>query len=168
MNGHTAQSLRGAAAQVLSVLDNWESVDVRTIDVDDAFRRFMNKKASQFKQGSLQAYSKRWPIAVRSFLEYAANPAAWKAPASDKPTVLKRERKNNGTTIEETVPEVSARTPAAPAMPPTSPTSGLVDYPFPLREGRLAYLRLPVDLKQAEVKRLTAFLNTLAVDAEAA
>jgi hypothetical protein len=41
-----------------------------------------------------------------------------------------------------------------------------VEYPFPLREGRLAYLKLPVDLKATEVKRLTAFLNTLAVDAD--
>lgn len=45
--------------------------------------------------------------------------------------------------------------------------SGLVEYPFPLREGRLAYLRLPMDLKMAEVRRLVSYLNTLAVDAEA-
>ncbi|HET9834667.1 MAG TPA: hypothetical protein VFP91_23260 [Vicinamibacterales bacterium] len=39
-----------------------------------------------------------------------------------------------------------------------------VEYPFPLPEGRFAYLRLPADLKAVDVKRLTGFLNTLADD----
>jgi hypothetical protein len=42
----------------------------------------------------------------------------------------------------------------------------MVEYPFPLRQGRLAYLKLPVDLTAAEVKRLTAFMNTLAVEVD--
>ena len=39
-----------------------------------------------------------------------------------------------------------------------------MEYPFPLREGRPVFLRLPMDLKLAEVSRLTAYLKTLAVD----
>ena len=44
---------------------------------------------------------------------------------------------------------------------------GLVEYPFPLREGVFAYLRLPVDLSAADVKRLTADLAALVIDADA-
>jgi len=47
------------------------------------------------------------------------------------------------------------------------PATGLVEYPFPIREGQTARLILPRDLKIAEVKRLTAFLATLPVDYEA-
>ena len=46
--------------------------------------------------------------------------------------------------------------------------TGLVEYPYPLRETGSAYLRLPSDLKVAEVKRLAAFMMTFAVDAEIA
>ncbi len=37
-------------------------------------------------------------------------------------------------------------------------------YPFPLREGQLAYLKLPCDLKDEEVKRIETFLRTLIVE----
>jgi hypothetical protein len=43
---------------------------------------------------------------------------------------------------------------------------GLVEYPFPLRAGKLGYLRLPADLRMAEVRRLSAYLATLAVDSD--
>jgi hypothetical protein len=47
------------------------------------------------------------------------------------------------------------------------PTTGLVEYPFPIRDGQTATLRLPRDIKSAEVKRISAFMATLAVDYEA-
>jgi hypothetical protein len=174
MNNHTATALRGAALQVISVLDDWQTVDVRTLVVGDVLRRWVNKNANKFKQGSLNAYARRWPIAVRSFLEYADDPKGWKAPASDKP-VIKREKRNDAGAKQSSSP------PSAPTGLTATLTSGpseihgrglvstgpgLVEYPFPLREGRLAYLRLPPDLKFSEIKRLTSFLNTLAVDDE--
>jgi hypothetical protein len=165
VNPNTAQSYRGTCAQVLSVIDDWQTVDVRTLDPDDVFRRFVNKNSSKFKQGSLQAYQRRWPVAVKGFLEYAANPTNWKPPASDRP-VIKREK--NGASVR-TEPEGTPSVTESLYRPPAAAAAtGLVEYPFPLRDGRLAYLRLPVDLKFAEVKRLTAFLNTLAVDGESA
>lgn len=46
-----------------------------------------------------------------------------------------------------------------------SPSSSpLIEYPFPIRKNRLAYLKLPVDLKLTEVKRIIDYLKTLAVD----
>jgi len=40
----------------------------------------------------------------------------------------------------------------------------MVEYPYPIREGQIARLILPRDLKTSEVKRLNAFMATLAVD----
>ena len=52
-----------------------------------------------------------------------------------------------------------------PVMPAVSGTrTGLVEYPLTLREGRFAYLRLPADLTPGDVKRLTAYLNTLTLE----
>jgi hypothetical protein len=42
--------------------------------------------------------------------------------------------------------------------------SNMVDYPFPVREGQIAHLVLPRDLKASEVKRLHAFMATLVTD----
>ena len=63
----------------------------------------------------------------------------------------------NGAGIsEETVYAAEVLLQAKPKM-----NLGLVEYPFPLREGRLCYLRLPPNLTDTEVKRLTAFLYAL-------
>ena len=77
-------------------------------------------------------------------------------------STTKRE-KTNGTSTAITPPSE----PETLSLPATSRT-GLIEYPFPLREGRFAYLRLPTDFTVADVKRLTAFLNTLALDDDAA
>jgi hypothetical protein len=101
---------------------------------------------------------------VKLFLEYANNPSSWKPPSRD---TSRREKPEAGKTEDdgEQITTGDRRaTGAATSSPPIG--AGLVEYPFPLREGRLAYLRLPVDLKLAEVKRLTAYLNTLVVDGE--
>ena len=48
MNVNTAKALRASCTQVMSVLDDWQSIDVRQLDVEDAFRRFQNKRGKNF------------------------------------------------------------------------------------------------------------------------
>ena len=160
MNSNTGNALKAACTQVLSVADGWRTLDVRAMDVDDVFRRFQNKKGKEYSTTSLSAYKRRFGQAVKLFLDYANNPASWKFAPRER--TGRRERPPASASNVE----VSTATPERPAAPPV--VSGLVEYPFPLREGRFAYLRLPADLKLAEVKRLTAYLQTLAVDAEVA
>ena len=160
MNTNTASGLRAACSQVLSVVDGWEKLDVGALDVDDVCRRFQNKRNKEFKPASLEAYKRRFVQAVQLFLAYAKNPSSWKAPSQER-SVRKDKKSPSGLNGESSSSADDTSNP--PVM-----VRGLMDYPFPLREGRFAYLRLPSDLKMAEVKRLTAFLNTLAVDAEPA
>ena len=161
MKANTANSLRAACTQVLSVISGWESLDIRAIDVDDTYRRFQNKRSKDFKPESLDAYKRRFAQAVKLFIEYANDPSSWKAPAQERAS--RKERKAPSATNGESVAAPPVRAPVGPTV-----ISGLVEYPFPLREGRFAYLKLPADLKIAEVKRLTAYLNTLAVDSDGA
>ena len=162
MKPNTANSLRAASAQVLGVLDNWQSLDVRAIDVEDTSRRFVNKRNTEFTPDSLEAYKRRFAQSVKIFLEYADNPAGWKFTAKESSAPKRKTTETPTPATPDSAPAAAPERGAPPVM------SGLVEYPFPLREGRLAYLRLPMDLKIAEVKRLSAYLNTLAVDAEAA
>ncbi len=46
---------------------------------------------------------------------------------------------------------------------PSVPTD-LVQYPFPLRAGVMAYLSLPRDLQRGEAQRIAAFVASLAID----
>lgn len=158
MNLNTARSLSAACKQVLSVLDGWEKLDVRAIDVDDVVRRFQNRRNKDFKPDSLEVYKQRFGQAVAKFLQYADAPSSWKGVARDRQK--RRGKSENNTSVVATSP--ASRSSAELV----NPGAALVEYPFPLREGRFAYLRLPADLRIADVKRLTAYLTTLVMDTE--
>jgi len=166
VNPNTASSYRGACALVLGVLEGWQTTDIKSLDPEELFRRFVNKNNTKFKPGSLQSYSRRWPTAFRSFLEYAKDPLSWKPPVSTAPPATKKEKA--GVDSAAIPPAVFAQSESVTAARGWSQPSvaGMVEYPFPLRQGRLAYLKLPVDLTTAEVKRLTAFMNTLAIEGD--
>ena len=53
--------------------------------------------------------------------------------------------------------------PTAATLPPPA-ASGMIQYPFPIREGVVASLTLPTNLRKTEAKRLAAFLESLAVE----
>jgi hypothetical protein len=165
MNGNTASGYGAACSQVMSVLDDWETVDVTAMDREDVMRRFVNKRAKQFKPASLAAYKRRFSFALDEFLKYAKDPSAWKPSSQEKPISVRKGKRvaipknGNGHQNGEDTPEPELPLAAA------STDAGLVTYPFPLREGHFAYLRLPKDLTATDVKRLSAYLNTLVLDA---
>ncbi len=153
MNRNTAGGLRAACAQVVSVLDESESADVTALDVEGVLKRFENLKAKEFKPKVLETYKARFRAALGSFRAYLQDPAAWKPGIVERPGA----RKNGGS---------NGKGHAAPVAVPVQPlpATGLFEYPFPLRDGQAARLILPRDLKMSEVKRLNAFMATLAVD----
>jgi hypothetical protein len=162
MNRNTAGALRAACSQVLGVLDNWEQLDVTSLNVEDVLRRFQNLRARDFSPESLNAYARRFRNAVESFLQYVKDPASWK-PAARAP---KTQTEGNGK------PDVKRRK-TAPAEQAdefvvaneTPHVGGLIEYPFPLRDNVVARLKLPRDISAAEAKRLYGFMIALAVDA---
>jgi hypothetical protein len=160
MNKNTANGLRAACSQVLSALDNGEAVDIKTLDIDDTLLRFQNLKKSQFKPEVLGAYKRRFRQAVTSYLAYLNDPGGWKPRTIERTTTNGTEKKKANAKANEPATE-----PARPIRH-EMPQVNMMDYPFPLREGQIARLILPRDLKASEVKRLGAFMSTLAVDTE--
>jgi hypothetical protein len=156
MNKHTAAALRAASAQVLGVLDDWQNVDITTIDADDVVTRFKNLSAKKFTPQSLEKYEQRFKRALDLYLAYTRDPGAWR-PASRRSRATKQAVSTEGSAKTENADPTTER--AEPAR------TGLVDYPFPLRDGYTVRLMLPRDLKLSEVKRLTAFMTTLTTDA---
>jgi|SRR5215510_7317744 len=160
VNPNTASAKRAACSQVLGAMDDWESLDVSALNVDDVFRRFTNKRSKDFTPASLGTYKSRFQQALTEFLAYLKNPEGWKPRSQERAPSPRKERPAGAS---------SKNGHGSPDVPPIVEElpgrAGLVEYPFPLREGRFAYLRLPADLKMADVKRLTAYLTTLAEDA---
>ena len=155
MNKNTAYGMRAACSQVLGALDDWETVDVKKLDVDQALTRFQNLRKKEFKPLVLETYKRRFRQAISSYLSYLEDPGNW------KPRTVERQPRGADNGSEET-----NATGRVAVTGRDLPSAGLVDYPFPLREGQNVRLILPRNLKEAEVKRLAAFMSTLVVDFE--
>jgi hypothetical protein len=159
MNKNTAGTLRAAAQAVLETEGpGWETLDVRTLDIDRMLRRFANRAAAEMKQSSVLAYQRRFRQAYDSFLSFIADPAGWHPPVggSGGGTPSKRERPAKKTATPDT-----GATPTAV----TTPGPNAIEYPYALRGGAfVARFRLPMDLTKEEAKRLTIFLDALVVD----
>lgn len=156
MNTNTAGAMRAAVSQVLGVLDNWQEIDVKTVDVEGTLLRFQNLRKAKFKPSVLETYKRRFRQAVTSYLSYLEDPGGW------KPRTVERQAGSDKNASPER-PVESGR-----LLKQETPQAGLVEYPFPLRDGLIARLTLPRDLRTAEVKRLGAFMSALVVDSEAA
>lgn len=155
MNENTASALRAASIKVLGALEDGQSVDVRTLNVEDALTRFQNKHHKDMTPQSLATYKTRFRNAVKMYLDYLANPSGWKAPASKARTGSGRGRAEVPATNGQGHGEVDGPPPVVP---------GLVPYPFPLRNGLLVTLQLPPDLTKREAKRLAGFIESLAIE----
>src|SRR5438552_3875013 len=153
MNKNTAAGLRAACSQVLSVLEDGEAVDIKTLDIDQALTRFQNLKKKDFLPAVLETYKRRFRLAVASYLAYLNDPGGWK-PENRERSTEKANGKGKGSTP---APEVRP-------VPHEKQNTNMVEYPYPIREGQIARFILPRDLKTSEVKRVSAFLATLTVD----
>ncbi len=168
----TGQAMKTAVKEVLSATegaDGWETVDLTTLDEDDVLRRFETLRAMKFSAGSLHTYKGRYSRAAAMFDEFRASPATW------RPSVKQRSRtKGTSSTLAgPSPPEARAEGHAgsSPSADPPTPHPGhgsaIITYPFPLRHGVLASLELPPDLTRREARRLTAFIESLAIEDEA-
>jgi hypothetical protein len=155
LNGNTANALRAACSKVLEIEKGWETTDVSSLDIDGLLKRFRTLKGKQYKPDSLKEYERRFRKAHSSYLAYVKDPSSWKVAGQERAA---RNGKSEKSRRAEEGAASDSPTPSVPAPP------GFVEYPFPLREGRIVRMSLPADLKAADVKRLSAFLATLVVD----
>ncbi|MCL5996135.1 MAG: hypothetical protein M1546_08770 [Chloroflexi bacterium] len=166
-----AGRLAAAVRKVLEFDHDWEETDMSQVDVENVLARFRNLSALAYSPGSLIEYERRFKRAKAMFLEYVQDPSHWKQNgqmAQNKKTTTKKQA---GKTKRKTVMLTTLTPPtqnemAEMASVATNPAGiQMIDYPFPLRDACIVRLRLPADLKTAEVERLTLFMRSVAVDA---
>lgn len=164
----TGQAMKTAVKEVLSSTegeDDWESVDLDSLDVDDIQRRFETLRAMKFSSTSLGTYKSRFRKALDMFQEFRESPSTW------RPSLRTRDRRSREQPTPSARPTPTSSSPArqpsassGASSNPSSHRSSIITYPFPIRDGVLASLELPADLTPREAERVAAFVASLAVE----
>jgi hypothetical protein len=155
-----ANDLRAASKEVLSVEDNWQTIDIKVLDVDYLMVRFDNLRKFKFKPQSLSAYKSRFKKARKLYLEYLENPSGWHYPGSAKRKASKLPAMSSHRS--EHTHQVEYELPVAAPVKMLAPTDPLVQHlEFPIRSGVVARLDLPADLTRDEADRLAAYLQLI-------
>lgn len=158
----TAKSRKVAALKVLSALDDHEKIDLRNLDRDLSFQRFVNKLGKEFSPDSLATYKSRFNSALDDFLRYVENPAAFK-PGGSQRTSRKGKDEGDAASKASIKRNEQEHVPSPPSMQHAQGTMKII-FPIPLREGVVVQIHnLPMDLTAAEAQRISAVINALAV-----
>jgi hypothetical protein len=156
-----------AARKVFSIVEGNEeygSIKLADVDVDDYVRRFEVKARGQYKHGSLMAYVRRLRNAIEAYAYFLAHgrpptfrQASKRSKAAESSQTVEPAQANAADVVAAM--QEAARDPATPEDSSSPP--GLLDYVFPLRSGQVAKLRLPLRLDKDDAERLVLFLRAL-------
>lgn len=156
----TASSYKTAVTRVMEKAEgpDWESFVLKDADLELLFTRFMNAARSDFSAGTLRAYKNRFEKALSEYGSWVA------APDEYSPSIKRRTGPQGGRAESKN----AEKAPTERASRQTSKSdphsrSGLIEYPFPLRRGILAFLKLPEDLRQPEAERIARHVESLAI-----
>jgi hypothetical protein len=158
----TVNNWRGAAKNVLAIEEDYEALDLRSLDLDDFLRRFEIASRTKYKSDSLSAYKGRFRKAVESYRLWLSQSPDWKgAPAPARATA-------NGSSTSSGTARATVAKPRTTAGSSREPMPGTIDHTFPLRPGVYARLSLPEDMTSRDAKRLSAFISSLAFEEQLA
>jgi hypothetical protein len=177
----SAKALRTACQKIFEVESGWESMDLRSLDVDSLFERFRNLRWNTYSDGSMRIYRQRLNQALKMHLARLDNDANWKSygPQGTSRPASANGSKNNGkkgaAADDKEAPAASPAEKSAaddmddPSVIVHAPgTMPLMRFPFPLRDAVDVWLTLPRDLTSDEADRLSVFIRSLARPAAAA
>lgn len=158
MPAATAQALAVAVRNVFAVLDEEEQTDIRSLDLDQAIRRFNNKRARDFSPTSLKEYGRRVRRAVDLYTQWRQNPADFavktRTPSNSRDRFSKK----------DVAAQASIATSNPSDLGPSMMSAGGYQSAFPVRPGRVVtLLNVPEDLTASEAERLAQFIRMLAV-----
>ena len=162
LNRNTAQGRRVATLKVLQALDDHEKTDLRTIDREATFSRFVNRFGKEFNPASLQVYRSRFNSALSDFLRYQEDPTSFKPSPATRQARTPTEKSPPSKSAAKRTTNTSQAAPPAVSPPRNVPESFV--FPVPLRAGLTVEIHnLPIDLTPDEAARISAVVNALAV-----
>lgn len=156
-----ANDLRAASKEVLSVEDNWQTIDIKSLDVDYLMVRFDNLRKFKFKPQSLSAYKSRFKKARKLYLAYLENPSSWHYPGAMKRRVPRTTVDSKAQAHQAPEYQMPSSAPSQVSSPTAMLDPSIQRLEFPVRPGVSARLELPVDLTREEANRIAAYLQLI-------
>jgi hypothetical protein len=163
LSGNTAASYRTAVTKVMEIDgESWQATPVSEVDVDNQLERFTRLRAGRYNPESLTTYGNRFRGAFEHYARYLEDPKNFRAGQAKVPKAK--------------VPSETSKDSKGPKHGTPSPRSSrqqgredggaekLIEYPFPLASGAMAYLSLPRDFRRSDASRIAKFVESLAID----
>ncbi|MGB5292570.1 MAG: hypothetical protein WBN41_14095 [Lysobacterales bacterium] len=155
-NPATARSRKLAAENLLIQLKPHERADLRLLDVDELCSRFHKLQGSTIRPESIQVYNDRLCGALKDFIAWTSDPASFTSVEGEKSEAVV-------VAARDTPGQAQAREELA-LNPPRSPHD---IFPIPIREDLVVYLQnVPLDLNQAEARKIAAVVHALVLPEE--
>lgn len=159
--------LKIAFTKVLQVIDgdNWEQTEVKSIDVEDYMSRFANLTMGKYSSDSLTVYKSRVNKAVGWYIQFLDKPG-WTPDVQRRDRSPKTTVKKSSQTIKVEQPTQPTSAPSAshtPSMASIANTANRILYPYPLLDGQLVHISLPVRLLKEDARRIGAFVESIAI-----
>jgi hypothetical protein len=163
LSANTAAGYKTAVTRVLEIDgEAWADTSIRELDVSRQMDRFARLRASRYNPTSLRTYGNRLSAAVTHYLKYLDDPATFRAAQPGTPRAKTSDKAARPTARDGSGPGIGADLASTGAGRAAS--GDLVQYPFPIRTGLMAYISLPRDLSRTEAQRISAFVASLAID----
>lgn len=151
--------LKSAVRTVFSTVeggDTYEEIDVRKLDESDYLHRYEVKARGHLKAESIASYRSRFGRALeayRHFLDTGQPPRQGRRQTVSRASDGQTSPSDTKARVEQIGPRPGAKS--------TTGVEQLIDYPFPLRSGQIAMLRLPLRLDRSDAERLAAYIRAL-------
>lgn len=157
MTASAVEPLRSATKQIVNTVDEDapESVLLTSpdFDADEYMDRFERAAGKKYTPDSLNAYRRRFKRAIALYSQFLEKGASnFSAPKGRAPRrTSNTQGTNGGSTTKNGTTSATTKT--------TNPD--LMQYPFPLSSGEIAYLSLPPRLEKADADRMARFIMAL-------
>lgn len=161
-NESTTRGRKAAAVKVLSALDGHEKIDLRQLDRESTFQRFINKFGKDFSPDSLTTYRSRFNTALDDFLRWSENPAGFKPNIS----AARAQRKVQESGEVKVLPKLKSieKNSSDLGMSPPQERQTHFEFPIPIRVDVIVRVQhLPMDLTLEEAERIAGVIKALAL-----
>jgi hypothetical protein len=179
INKTTAGAFRTTARKVLAVESpDLASIELRTLDLDGLFDRFVTLHKADYGDASIDTYRSRFRLAVAMYIAWLADDPNWKT--AGRPATKRQSKPGNGSrpssNRRSSPPKSDSRasgdhfaTAGEEAAPAVQAETGvrLMTYDVPLRPDLIVRVTLPLDLTTDDAERLASFVRVLAFSGQA-
>ncbi|HSX34830.1 MAG TPA: hypothetical protein VLF62_04260 [Candidatus Saccharimonadales bacterium] len=155
--------LRSAVRQVFKTVygSEWRHINVRDVHIEELMSKFKESAVTEYSEHSLRSYKSRISRAIQNYLSNLLESDAQVITENGPSAVNSLRTPHNGVQyIKNIVPNSTFTAWQRHKVG----FQELITYPFPLSSGQIIRLSLPLQLSKADAKRLSTFIETIAIN----